>query len=418
LGLLVRAAGDVTAASIGGLAGLLLIVGVAGIVLGHRKREQTEGPRGRLDQKPFRFWANASLVAVVSLAVLAVGRQPDLLAFSPRLPSAVVSIKRDKLNRIDLMGRERGYYQDLGDVFLLNTQMGRLTAQPPRGWHDNTTKLLRDDFLLWEYAPSRETRHKLVSFTTNRWGMHDREYERIKHPGTFRIALVGSSHEVGAGVPLLANYENLTEERLNREQVNQQIRRYEILNFSVDGNPPLQKLATIDQRVFEFHPDLVAYVAHGNEFEWMARRLDELVNRGVRNPYDDIARLLESAGVRKGITFEEVAHRLRPHRHDMMRWIFDRLHERAHMHGSQAAVILLEKAEDPARPQSMDELAGLARSAHVPVIDLMGAFAEVQSRHTLFLAPWDSHPNETGHRLLADRLYRGLVEQGVLVARR
>ena len=39
-----------------------------------------------------------------------------------------------------------------------------------------------------------------VDFETNSLGMRDREYTAAKPPGTFRIALLGSSHVMGFGL--------------------------------------------------------------------------------------------------------------------------------------------------------------------------------------------------------------------------
>ena len=38
----------------------------------------------------------------------------------------------------------------------------------------------------------------------------------------------------------------------------------------------------------------------------------------------------------------------------------------------------------------------------------------VADRSTLWIAPWDAHTNAAGHRMLADRLYALLLEQGLV----
>jgi hypothetical protein len=52
---------------------------------------------------------------------------------------------------------------------------------------------------------------------------------------------------------------------------------------------------------------------------------------------------------------------------------------------------------------------GLARDAGLEVIDLSSAFDSVADRSSLFLAKWDDHTTALGHRLLADKLYQGVV---------
>ena len=55
------------------------------------------------------------------------------------------------------------------------------------------------------------------------------------------------------------------------------------------------------------------------------------------------------------------------------------------------------------------EVIGRARAAGLEVIDLSPAFDSVTNRNTLVIAKWDRHTTALGHRLLADKLYEGLV---------
>ena len=55
------------------------------------------------------------------------------------------------------------------------------------------------------------------------------------------------------------------------------------------------------------------------------------------------------------------------------------------------------------------EVTRLARAAGLAIIDLSPAFDSVTDPHTLMIAKWDHHITARGHRLLADKLYKGLV---------
>ena len=68
----------------------------------------------------------------------------------------------------------------------------------------------------------------------NRWGMRDRDYEKVKPAGTFRAALMGDSYAVGLGVPPDSTWESLVEARLSASPP-KGFERAEILNFSVGG---------------------------------------------------------------------------------------------------------------------------------------------------------------------------------------
>ena len=101
---------------------------------------------------------------------------------------------------------------------------------------------LLDDALERDLYPSKHVIWNGNTFTTNTWGMRDREYSKEKPAGTLRIALLGPSHVVGNGVAGGAPFQTLVEDRLNREFTHSRYRRFEILNFAVDGYTMVQQL--------------------------------------------------------------------------------------------------------------------------------------------------------------------------------
>lgn len=74
------------------------------------------------------------------------------------------------------------------------------------------------NILNYELVPSSTGMYKGISFRTNRWGMWDREYALKPAPGTFRIALIGASFSMGAGLAEQKTHEALLENRLNRKR--------------------------------------------------------------------------------------------------------------------------------------------------------------------------------------------------------
>jgi lysophospholipase L1-like esterase len=49
-----------------------------------------------------------------------------------------------------------------------------------------------------------------------------------------------------------------------------------------------------------------------------------------------------------------------------------------------------------------------ALDAGLDVLDIRSAYAEISALETLWLAPWDSHPNVQGHQLLANAILKKL----------
>lgn len=97
---------------------------------------------------------------------------------------------------------------------------------------------------------------KLASLRTNSRGLRDREYELEKPAGVFRVAVVGSSFALPAGVEIEDAFHSVLEERLTRESSG---RRYEFINFAVGAYNALQTLAMLELRALAYDPDLVLF---------------------------------------------------------------------------------------------------------------------------------------------------------------
>ena len=106
----------------------------------------------------------------------------------------------------------------------------------------------------WEYAPNQDTFLKLVRLRTNSRGMRDQEYPLAKPEGTFRVAMLGSSFSLPAGVEIEDAYHSVLEERLSAEFAP---RSFEFLNFAVGAHMPSQSVAVLRRRALRFDPDLV-----------------------------------------------------------------------------------------------------------------------------------------------------------------
>ena len=159
--------------------------------------------------------------------------------FGDDLVGMVSSLQVERLNEADAVLVDRGYYEGLltAPSFLSALWRARVGAPPGRDrgrLEETEAGRTRDDLLRYELRPGVLIDFQGVSFTTNEWGMRDREgYLSTKPPLTYRIALMGSSYSMGWGVPLSSTFETLAEERLNRERPWDGFDRYEILNFSV-----------------------------------------------------------------------------------------------------------------------------------------------------------------------------------------
>jgi hypothetical protein len=133
--------------------------------------------------------------------------------------------------------------------------------------------------LVFELAPNLDGLFKLVPFRTNSRGMRDREYSLHKPAGTFRVAVVGSSFSLPAGVAIERAYHSLLEERWSREFAPL---RCEFLNFAVGMYHPEQVLAMLELRALTYEPDLVLMTATKLSMPWLVNDPASEAGREIR----------------------------------------------------------------------------------------------------------------------------------------
>jgi len=86
------------------------------------------------------------------------------------------------------------------------------------------------------------------------------------------------------------------------------------------------------------------------------------------------------------------------------------LRARARASGTLSILLFLPQVTDGSwREETVDTLA-IAAGAGFVIIDLDDVY-KGRDINQLRLAEWDDHPNTQGHRLVAEHLYQGLVEQ-------
>jgi hypothetical protein len=121
------------------------------------------------------------------------------------------------------------------------------------------TDLVRDSphpQLGWELRPDADGYFKLARFRTNSRGLRDREYSLEKPPDSFRVAVLGASFTLPAGVEIEDAFHSVLEDRLS---AGSDSLSYEFINFAVGGYGPRQCLAMLQLRALEYDPDLVLF---------------------------------------------------------------------------------------------------------------------------------------------------------------
>ncbi|MFN0152288.1 MAG: SGNH/GDSL hydrolase family protein, partial [bacterium] len=267
-------------------------------------------------------------------------------------------------------------------------------------------------FLELELVPNARIEFHGAPLQINRWAMRDRDYEKSKPDSVFRIACLGASHLMGGGVPDEKTFENLVEDRLNREG-GIGGRRVEILNFGVDGYSAIERTACFDDKVAEFEPDVVMSFAHVVDTDVTVGRMFELIRGEIDLKYAPLREIAKRAGV-DARTGEKLARkRLAEHGDEIITWAYGHLAAACRKRGALPVWVFLPRVvhEEPAAERA--PLETISADAGLALLDLGTAYAG-QNVKALYLADWDQHPNARGHEILAERFYRAIRESNFI----
>lgn len=143
-----------------------------------------------------------------------------------------------------------------GEIALRMLPMGRFRSAPFRQY---------DPVFGDSLVPNTRVVHRRGCFQglvdINQWGFRDRERTLTKNPGEFRIALIGDS-VVEAVQVKPDEVMNVQMEKLLQEKGYKNV---EVLAFGIGGIGTTQEMMLYEQKVRQFHPDLVLLLMSDND---------------------------------------------------------------------------------------------------------------------------------------------------------
>jgi hypothetical protein len=150
-------------------------------------------------------------------------------------------------------------------------------------------------------------------------------------------------------------------------------------------------------------------MAHQREEQAVVLYLAELLSTQAQIPYPELMEIASRAGVEPGMTKSDAERRLTPYGPEIVAWTFGRIVEISRAHDILPVWIFMPTLEDPLHEEEITHLTGLAKDSGFVVIDLSDAY-DNEDPDSLVVAYWDKHPNAEGHLLIAEALYRKLLE--------
>lgn len=397
---------------------LLLVIASAAILI--------EGPatpwaaRGQANQTaelgPFP-WRHAFVTCLLPAAFLYAGSSGHIYK---RLPldqqTFIVSLSRTAPNKTDEEYMVRGYYENLMDGTRFNNLLNSAFNTKPANWLmlDETTAARNvPDMRVQELIPSKSTFINGKTIEVNRWGMRDRDYDLVKAPGTCRIAVIGTSHEMGYGVENSEIFDPLLEERLNREHAGKSWQRYEILNFAVNAYSPLSQVEVMHKKVSPFRPDVLFFFPHEEQIGIMTRLLAQTIRKGIEPEYDFIRQVIRESGVTATTAYAQAERRLTPYWPRLTEWAYRDIVAECRRNNIHPVWIYIPGVAHERTTKEEQILIRLAQESGFQVLSLPYLYTG-HDPNKLVVAPWDAHPNAIGHRMIADGLYPKIFEVEVL----
>ena len=395
-------------AAFGGLMAGALALGVAAQWL-----EARGWGLSRLEREAWRY--APAFVPCLAVALAAIGAPQIHERLGRPATLAVSKARSTELNSIDANRQERGYYETLSRSTQLGGGLvGQAYDEDFANFRYSPAVRPTGDVRAYELVPNVRIGFRGSEFQANRWGQHDRDYDKAKPTGTYRFALLGSSYVMGWGVAIDQTFENLVEDRLNRELAGGEYDGFEILNFAVGGYNVLQSLHVAEHQVGEFEPDAVLYVIHQNEIGRLTSRLQLMMRLGVEfdEEYLPVKRAIDEAEAHAYLPADEFNRRLRPYRDEILEWAYHRMVGAARRYDAIPVFVLLRMTDRDFEPYEIDRLTKIASEAGALVLHPAGLF-EGYPPEDVRLSSGDTHPSALGHELIAAGLYETLLDSGV-----
>jgi hypothetical protein len=343
------------------------------------------------------------------------------------------SARSPESNHVGRENHAAGYYEVLiggGDVSSgpRSDLWARISGRPEgsiRAPDPDIFQFLDDDFLLFELKPLVRRTLFGQPFVTNAFGMHDDPVTIEKPPETFRIAVLGTSMDMGWGVRHEDTYINRLQQWLATRAAREPMarpRRFQVLNFAVAAYSPLQRLEALRRKVLAFEPDLVIYSATTLDIRLMEIHLCELLRNEVDLSYDFLRTAVARAGIGaddlKVDADERLVHKrrlrgkLKPYYWGLYDQAMGKIAGECHAAGVPLVMVIIPrvgKDDAPAaRAEPVARLKAVAAHHAVTVLDLSDTFDRFDPS-SLEIAARDDHPNSTGHQQLFLALARAVI---------
>jgi len=261
--------------------------------------------------------------------------------------------------------------------------------------------------IVYEFKPGIDSYFKLADFRTNSQGLRDKEYLVKKPDNTFRVAVIGGSFTVPAGVEIDKAFHSILEERLDSE--NPDI-NYEFINFGVSGYRINNKIATLKNKALEYNPDLVLFVLDGSQFTEDEEK--EFNAKPIRNQFFQsfTYKLISKNKLFKEDNNEQIFLDEQKAGLDKLDQTLKELSKLSRTNNIPICIVVLD--HDFSHLQLSQEIEKLTVKNNLFFSTTIPAF-EGTDLTDMVIYQIDIHPNSKANRIFADAIYNDLNKQSL-----
>ncbi len=276
-------------------------------------------------------------------------------------------------------------------------------------WQENPISRACDGFLTHEIVPNFESTHAGAIVRSNRWGMRGDDVQLEKPPGVFRIALLGSSNDIGWGVSNEDTYGQRLAKLLNARNDG---RRYELLNFSVPDYSLPEQLWVLEHRALSFSPDLILLATNLTTYRaQVTKSLAERVKKQRPLHYDFLAQIVARAGVSAADRTSDVVDALLPFRAALYEGAFDELRRIRVATGVPIAIVVMRLEAGGSLHPRLSWIVEAARRRDLPALSVFDAFAERPASQLYRDPAADHHPTAAAHGWIAQEILADMLAE-------
>ncbi len=287
---------------------------------------------------------------------------------------------------------------------------------PPKGAHVLLGAMVRphiNQHIVYTLRPDLDVFHQGIRVMTNSSGWRGGEYSKKKPEHTIRVVGIGDSVMFGWGVEENRRYMDVLERKLNE---NFPEHNWEVLVFAVPGYNLVMEVEILKQEALGYDPDLIVYGFIKNDFclpGFLSRKRSFCSSRpmvlDILDPY-----------IRNNIFFQGKTLLGKP---------FHKICEEGEIPESYKNL-----AGEEAFVKAFKELADMGIQKNVPVVvfsqgkisPFIKAIHEniyyfdaekemgIYKQSDFVISQKDRHPSATGHRIMAEALYRQFLEADII----